>query len=460
MANTKTHPGAFRCYEAALPDEPMFVILGRDPAGPATLEFWAQERVKQQKVHEPDDQARIKAAIDEAKDMQDWRDLHLDPTGDGRPSWKLPRPGYADWERPPVAVWQGDVGNLFRVPGVEGTQTMDQIAEVYRQHAQMTAELAMQALTRSSPDDDNKSDYQILRSFEDAVKDYSQDPKAISDTLRRMRVGSGPHEGGMIRMPDGENMTYESIVDLYEKRKAEWSAMISRPPAAPVEDLAKSPDLPPHRFAQFFKAGRYAYAKGLEVNPTHLPQALDAMAADGWKLLSIFGATDSKNVGFIFEREITSLTIPSTLTVEDIERIKASVAEYCPPLTPAPVADPTPSPAMQAYQNGDPMDKIMEAWREQEDDSRAPCRVNIGIHGGIYDTRLRLARKLERILMSFDDTDAFRVAMFAGANPKPVSVFMHTYSGDTGHRIQTTRSLWNDCPPGVDCTDRGRGLEP
>lgn len=102
MANTKTHPGMFRCYEAALPDEPMFVILGRDPAGPATLEFWAQERVRQQKVHERDDQDRIKAAIDEAKDMQDWRSrmvAHAEELNEP-PVWKLPRP-FGD-DLPPV----------------------------------------------------------------------------------------------------------------------------------------------------------------------------------------------------------------------------------------------------------------------------------------------------------------------------------------------------------------------
>lgn len=93
MGNTKSHPGAFKCYEAALPDEPMFVILGRDPAGPATLEFWATERVRQEKVHERDDQDRIKAAVDEAKDMAAWRTMILDSMDPIElvPAWKLPR---------------------------------------------------------------------------------------------------------------------------------------------------------------------------------------------------------------------------------------------------------------------------------------------------------------------------------------------------------------------------------
>ncbi len=39
---TKNKPGAFDCYANAKPDEPMFVLLGRDPTGaPLVLYWWA-----------------------------------------------------------------------------------------------------------------------------------------------------------------------------------------------------------------------------------------------------------------------------------------------------------------------------------------------------------------------------------------------------------------------------------
>lgn len=66
-------------------------------------------------------------------------------------------------------------------------------------------------------------------------------------------------------------------------------------------DLAHGPSVGPHRFTMFNKSENYAYARGLEVSPQHLPLALDAMLADGWKLVSLFGQTDAKHVGFIFE---------------------------------------------------------------------------------------------------------------------------------------------------------------
>lgn len=69
-----------------------------------------------------------------------------------------------------------------------------------------------------------------------------------------------------------------------------------------MTNLAEAPPLPDYRFGQLIKGEHFAYAKGLVVSPQHLPSALDAMLRDGWDLLSIFGKTDSAEVGFIFKR--------------------------------------------------------------------------------------------------------------------------------------------------------------
>lgn len=42
---SKTNPGKFDCYAAALPDEPMFVLLGRDPLAPFLVSIWAAVRM-------------------------------------------------------------------------------------------------------------------------------------------------------------------------------------------------------------------------------------------------------------------------------------------------------------------------------------------------------------------------------------------------------------------------------
>lgn len=69
-----------------------------------------------------------------------------------------------------------------------------------------------------------------------------------------------------------------------------------------MTDIAEPPRLQDHRFGELFKGKHYAFARGLTINPTHLPTALDAMLEDGWELDQIFGQTDASKIGFIFKR--------------------------------------------------------------------------------------------------------------------------------------------------------------
>lgn len=41
---SKNDPGEFDCYANALPDEPMFILLGRDPSAPDLVNDWADVR--------------------------------------------------------------------------------------------------------------------------------------------------------------------------------------------------------------------------------------------------------------------------------------------------------------------------------------------------------------------------------------------------------------------------------
>lgn len=41
---TKLNPGHFDCYANAELDEPMFVLLARDPLAPAIVDAWAADR--------------------------------------------------------------------------------------------------------------------------------------------------------------------------------------------------------------------------------------------------------------------------------------------------------------------------------------------------------------------------------------------------------------------------------
>jgi hypothetical protein len=41
---TKNNPGKFDCYANADPDEPMFILLGRDPMAPLLVAMWVKMR--------------------------------------------------------------------------------------------------------------------------------------------------------------------------------------------------------------------------------------------------------------------------------------------------------------------------------------------------------------------------------------------------------------------------------
>ena len=46
---TKNNPGEFDCYDKAAPDEPMFVLLARDPLAPILVDLWATLRERERR---------------------------------------------------------------------------------------------------------------------------------------------------------------------------------------------------------------------------------------------------------------------------------------------------------------------------------------------------------------------------------------------------------------------------
>jgi len=72
---TKNNPGDFDCYLNAEPDEPMFVLLARDPDAPRLIESWANNR-KRAKPNDPDNDRMVDEALNCALDMEEWRITH------------------------------------------------------------------------------------------------------------------------------------------------------------------------------------------------------------------------------------------------------------------------------------------------------------------------------------------------------------------------------------------------
>ena len=72
---TKNNPGDCDCYENALPDEPMFILLARDPSAPDLVEDWATQRAKEIAGgrRPSSDEAMVDEAISCAAAMRHWR---------------------------------------------------------------------------------------------------------------------------------------------------------------------------------------------------------------------------------------------------------------------------------------------------------------------------------------------------------------------------------------------------
>lgn len=296
--STKNNPGAFRCYEAALPDEPIFTILGRDPAGPATLEFWAAERKRIGKTESPDDRDRIQDANRDALEMVLWRKDNLDPTGDG-PTWKLPRSpddGHPIREKDSVtyipAERDGDEAVRLNVEWLKARTRDLTLGLISREFFAELITFACQSPNHSHlkfvvPQSDSP-----IRSPGDQ-RDYGDENPEDPPVAEKVAYTAQPP--GMKNQTEGERV----VIDT-----------------AP-SDLSHAPEVPPHRFSVFHKGEQYAYARGLEISPMHLPTALDAMAKDGWHLVAIFGQTDSQHIGFIFERGIPGDMLFSAETPDD-----------------------------------------------------------------------------------------------------------------------------------------------
>jgi hypothetical protein len=71
---TKNKPGAYDCYANAAPDEPMFVLLARDPSAHLLVGLWALIREKLSS----DDEEKIEEARGRADAMQQWLSEHAD----------------------------------------------------------------------------------------------------------------------------------------------------------------------------------------------------------------------------------------------------------------------------------------------------------------------------------------------------------------------------------------------
>lgn len=67
------------CYDAAMPDEPMFTLLARDPTAPQFVMDWCKQRLADIEAgsRPVEDREQVSEAIDLANRMIEWREKNL-----------------------------------------------------------------------------------------------------------------------------------------------------------------------------------------------------------------------------------------------------------------------------------------------------------------------------------------------------------------------------------------------
>jgi hypothetical protein len=74
MMGTKNRPGKYDCYAKAEPDEPIFVLLARDPLASEVVSFWAWKAVQAGVPEE-----KIDEALQCSREIIEWRKKHTSP---------------------------------------------------------------------------------------------------------------------------------------------------------------------------------------------------------------------------------------------------------------------------------------------------------------------------------------------------------------------------------------------
>jgi len=103
---TKLEPGSYDCFANALPDEPMFVLLARDPSAPGLVEVWAVQRAQaiERGAKPLADQDMVTEALACARLMHTWRNAN-------HGKWRQPQP-CSSWT---AAEWEAEAMRLAHV---------------------------------------------------------------------------------------------------------------------------------------------------------------------------------------------------------------------------------------------------------------------------------------------------------------------------------------------------------
>jgi hypothetical protein len=130
---TKNQPGSFDCYANAAPDEPMFVLLARDPSAALLVELWCTMRRNRKALDFAD--SKETEAKECAESMRRWREDH-------EPSAASEAQRIAIREK--VIEAAGILATMLFVDGIVRDRTMANMSEDVKQAVWKVAEASFE----------------------------------------------------------------------------------------------------------------------------------------------------------------------------------------------------------------------------------------------------------------------------------------------------------------------------
>lgn len=126
--------------------------------------------------------------------------------------------------------------------------------------------------------------------------------KAVIKAKEQFEFYAKQHRAKLVPLEKGGNRFNNEAALAKAKTNRELAKKMQEALDAEGNDILALEKVQDYRFGSLVKGKHYAFARGLTINPAHLPAALDAMYQDGFETVCAFGDATSEKMGFLFKR--------------------------------------------------------------------------------------------------------------------------------------------------------------
>lgn len=171
---TKANPGPHACFNRALADEPMFILLGRDRAAPDAIRAWVEAR---NRLGLDTDQEQLLEAFKDSDRFREWREAN-----DGR--WRTEVPPRADLIPTPTDETSSAAGRILASDPFGSRKLVRQLSQ----------KLADAGIGRIVRDNDGPTDTAISEALQEVFGGFYRDAKTLAGFAMRSDTTKGSND--------------------------------------------------------------------------------------------------------------------------------------------------------------------------------------------------------------------------------------------------------------------------